>query len=294
MQRRERPQLLQNTRQVFKHVAGNGDPRKQPHRRLFCHVMPRVRIVHWKAAEAGPLIEACRAGGVEVEYQDGDFPAQAKAIRENPPDALVVDLICRPAYGREAGIAFRRSKYARYIPLIFVDGDPEKVDDVRRPLPDAAYTTRKKLCAKIRAACAKPVRDPVVPEGFEERYGTRTVAQKLGIRERFTVGVFDAPRDYVSALGVLPEGVQLVEDPDEMTPVTLWFVRDPRACQAGMRGMAARAGRTKLWVVWRKKSTNGLTQYMVRDTALEAGLVDYKICAVNEQWSGMAFARRKS
>jgi hypothetical protein len=33
---------------------------------------------------------------------------------------------------------------------------------------------------------------------------------------------------------------------------------------------------------------------MVRDTALEAGLVDYKICAVNEQWSGMAFARRKS
>jgi hypothetical protein len=38
----------------------------------------------------------------------------------------------------------------------------------------------------------------------------------------------------------------------------------------------------------------GLTDRRVREAAIEAGLVDYKICAVNEQWSAMAFARRKS
>ena len=53
------------------------------------------------------------------------------------------------------------------------------------------------------------------------------------------------------------------------------------------------ADRTKLWIVWRKGSTDGLTSNLVREAANEAGLVDYKICAVDAQWSGMVFARRK-
>ena len=109
-----------------------------------------------------------------------------------------------------------------------------------------------------------------------------------------TVAVIDAPRDYAAALGELPADVELVEDPSAVHAVTLWFVRDPRVYQAGLRRMQAIADRTRLWVVWRKGSTNGLTQYVVRESAIEAGLVDYKICAVNEQWSAMAFARRKS
>ncbi|HWF11559.1 MAG TPA: hypothetical protein VG297_23990 [Bryobacteraceae bacterium] len=255
--------------------------------------MPRVRIIHWKAKEAAELIGACRACGCEVEYLDADFPAQAQAIRANPPDALVIDLTCRPAQGRGAASAFRQSKYARHIPLIFVGGEPEKIAAVRERLPDATYATSKQLCAKVRAACAKPVVNPVIPPDLTETYKTRTVAQKLGIKAASTVAVIDAPRDYTSALGVLPEDVDLLEDPDSVHPVTLWFVRDPRIYQAGMHRMQALAGRTKLWVVWRKNSTNGLTQYVVRDTALDAGLVDYKICALHQDWSGMAFARRK-
>jgi hypothetical protein len=256
--------------------------------------MPRIRIIHWKATEAAPLVDACRTCGFEVEYTDADFPVQVKAVRANPPDALVIDLTCRPAFSREVAIAFRRTKYARHIPLVFVDGEPEKVASVRERLPDATYCARKQICAKVKAACAKPVKDPVIPAGVMERYGTRPVAQKLGIREGSAVAVFDPPRDYVAVLGALPEGAELVEDPESVCPVTLWFVRDPRACQAGMRRMQALADRTKLWVVWRKNSTNGLTQYVVRDTALDAGLVDYKICAVNQEWSAMAFARRKT
>jgi CheY-like chemotaxis protein len=256
--------------------------------------MARVRIVHWKAPEAGPLVEACRACGFEVEYDDGKFGELAKMIREKPPDALVIDLTFLPSHGREVAISLRRTKYARDIPLVFVDGAREKVDAVRGLLPDATFTSRRQLRAAVKSACAKRVANPVVPPGVMERYGSRTVAQKLGIKAGTTVGVIDAPRDYGAALGALPADVEIMEDPPSAQAVTLWFVRDPRVYRAGMRRMRAIADRTKLWVVWRKGSTNGLTQYVVRESAIEAGLVDYKICAVNEQWSAMALARRKS
>ena len=57
--------------------------------------------------------------------------------------------------------------------------------------------------------------------------------------------------------------------------------------------MSKIADRTKLWVVWRKGSADGLTSNLIREAANEAGLVDYKICAVDAQWSGMVFARGK-
>jgi hypothetical protein len=259
--------------------------------------MPRVRIVHWKAPQAGPLIEACRGCGFEVEYDDVRFGDLAKLIRAKAPDALVIDLSCLPSHGRDTAIAFRQTNYARHIPVVFVDGDPAKVEAIRRVLPDAAFTAsapRKQLCARIGSACLKRVEHPVIPPGVMASYGSRTVAQKLGIKEGSTVAVIDAPRDYAAALGALPENVELAEDPAAVHAVTLWFVRDPRVYRAGLRRFQAIADRTRLWIVWRKGSTNGLTQYLVREAALEAGLVDYKICAVNEQWSAMAFARRKS
>ncbi|HEX4133518.1 MAG TPA: hypothetical protein VHY84_02755 [Bryobacteraceae bacterium] len=256
--------------------------------------MPRVRIVHWKPEQAGTLIEACRACGFEVEYEDVRGNVIMKQIRANPPDAIVIDLTCRPSHGREVAVYLRNTKYARHIPLIFVDGEPEKVEIVRRLLPDAVFTARRRVCAAVKSACAKPVAAPARPPGIMERYGSRTVAQKLGIKEGSTVAVIDAPRDYVAALGELPANVEIVEDPYSPQSVTLWFVRDARAYQAAMRGMRTIAAQSKLWVVWRKGVPGGLTDRLVRAAAVDAGLVDYKICALNEQWSAMAFARRKS
>jgi hypothetical protein len=255
--------------------------------------MACVRIVHWKALEAGPLIEACRACGLEVEFDDVNGGVLARLIRSKPPDALAIDLTRLPSHGRDVAIYLRRTKYARHIPLIFVDGDPGKVEAIRRELPDATFTARGRLCAAIKSACAKRVADPVLPPGVMERYGSRTVAQKLGIKESSRVAVIDAPRDYAAALGELPAQVELLEDPDSVQDLTLWFVRDIREYQAGLGRMRTIAHRTKLWIVWRK-GLGVLTDKLIREAANEAGLVDYKICAVNQQWSAMAFARRKS
>jgi CheY-like chemotaxis protein len=264
--------------------------------------MARVRIVHWKMLEAAPLIEACRACGFEVEYDDVAYPALAKLIREKPPDALLIDLTVLPSHGRDIALHLRRTKYTRHIPLVFVDGAPEKVEAIRLQLPDAVFTTsaaRKQLCSRIRSACANRIAEPVIPPSPMERYGSRTAAQKLGIKENATVALIDPPRDYAAALGELPAGAELLEDPDPVQTVTLWFVRDPRVYQAEVHRMREIANRTKLWVVWRKGSAgkdkgSGLTDKLIRQAANEAGLVDYKICAVNEQWSAMAFARRKA
>ena len=76
-------------------------------------------------------------------------------------------------------------------------------------------------------------------------------------------------------------------------PVTLWFIRDPREYQDGLRRMRGLAGKTKLWIAWPKGVKNGLKSNVVREIAIEAGLVDYKICALGERWSGMVFALKR-
>jgi len=255
--------------------------------------VPRVRIIHWKAPLAGPLIETVRAGGHEAVFDAVRGNEITKLIRGNPPDALVFDLNCLPSHSRELAVYLRGTKYARHIPMIFVDGEAEKVEKVRALMPDATYTTIRRVGAAIKKACAKPLRDPVRPPGMEERYKARTLAEKLGIRVGSTVALMDPPRDYATALGELPADAELFEEPEEVQAITLWFVRDPSALQMGVRGMRALATKTKLWIVWRK-GTGALTDRLVREMANGADLVDYKICAVNAQWSAMAFARRKS
>ena len=101
----------------------------------------RIRVFHWRPEESGPLIAICQANGFEVEYAPGPFPAVARAIRQSPPDAIVINLSRLPSHGRETAIAVRHARYSRYIPLLFVGGVPEKVEAIRRQLPDVPYTS---------------------------------------------------------------------------------------------------------------------------------------------------------
>src|SRR5579871_1687389 len=165
--------------------------------------MPRVRIFHWKAAEAGPLLKALRQAGYEIDYDES--PASYRAARLNPPDIFVIDMTRLPAAGREVAIAMRGLKKTRMIPVVFVDGEPEKVEATRRLLPDATYTTRAKVRSAVKAALAKIPDHPIVPVPMMQRYAGRSVAQKLGIRKNARVAVIDPPPNYLAALGALPE-----------------------------------------------------------------------------------------
>jgi hypothetical protein len=63
--------------------------------------------------------------------------------------------------------------------------------------------------------------------------------------------------------------------------------------------MKARAAETKLWILWPKQKPKAsaaaaINQQLIRETAIAVGLVDYKVCAVNDTWSALAFALKKN
>jgi CheY-like chemotaxis protein len=259
--------------------------------------MPRIRIIHWQPPEAQKLVETLRSAGHQVEY-DGKFvfPASLQAWRRSPPDAFVIDISRMPSRGREVAIALRGSKPTWQRPIVFVDGLPEKVEAIRKWLPDATYTSNTRIKSAVRHALAHPPEEPVRPAQMMERFGGRTSAQKLGIREGSTVAVIDPPRDYAKVIGQIPSGVTFQETEEEASNVTLWFVHDPETYLDGLPAMRSIAGKTKLWVLWRKQAAGGsagITQNFLRQAAIAVGLVDYKICSVNQTWSGLAFGRKK-
>lgn len=257
--------------------------------------MARVRLFHWKAQEAKPFLEALRAAGHRVAYDEKIGPGIFPKIRASPPEVFVIALTRLPSHGREVATFLRGSKSTRYVPIVFADGEPEKVAAIRRQIPDAVYTSFNHLGAAVHQALAKAPAAPVVPPQMMERYKARTAAQKLGIGKDTTVGLLDAPRDYAAVLGPMPEGVSFVEGGGRDCTVSLWFVSDGGVYQSGLARASRLAARTKLWILWRKgNKASGITQSYLRETGNAVGLVDYKICAVNARWSAMAFTRRKA
>jgi hypothetical protein len=254
--------------------------------------MPRVRLFHWKAAEAAGLIATLKAAGYTVEYEEALTRDTFREARESPPDAFVVDLTLRPSHGREVAVALRGSKKSRHVPIVFVDGEPQKVEGVRRLIPDAVYTSRARLAGALGRA--KPLANPFVPTQMMDRYAGRTTAQKMGIGKDARVAVVDPPSGYAKAIGALPEGAVFEEDDCEDCKVTIWFVHDFAGFQAALPRMRRVASLSRLWILWRKGKQDGLDGNVIRQGGIEVGLVDYKICSVNQTWSGMVFAVKKS
>jgi hypothetical protein len=255
--------------------------------------MARVRVFHWKAAEAGPLLDKLRACGYETEYDERVDYAILPALKRSPPAAVVIDLSRLPSHGREVATALRGSKATRLIPIVFVDGLPEKVEAIRRHLPDAVYTSLGRLASALKQAIAKAPVEPVVPAQMMERYAGKTACAKLGIGAGTRVAVVDPPANYVAVIGEAPANVQFEEE--GRCPLTLWFVHDLDGWRSALPRIRVVAGRGKLWILWRKQAAgkrSGVTQQMIREEAAAVGLVDYKICSVNETWSAMLFARR--
>jgi CheY-like chemotaxis protein len=255
--------------------------------------MARLRFLHWKPVEAAPKIQLLRKAGHEVLYEEKPTPA---SIKLGDPQALLIDLSRMPSHGREIAVHHRGRKSTRHIPIVFVDGDSEKVAQIRKLIPDAFYATWDSILSVIPQALSRAPAEPVVPPQMMTRYGDRTVAQKLGIKAGSAVTVIDPPRNYAGLLGELPEGVQFNENERGPGAITLWFVRDAAGYQQSILKRRSLARKSKLWIVWPKGEAGkraGITQNVVRETALAVALVDYKICAINDAWSAIVFAPGK-
>ena len=96
---------------------------------------------------------------------------------------------------------------------------------------------------------------------------------------------------------MLPEGVEFDEQNWTGCTVTIWFVQEPDAYLAAIPQMRRAAAASKLWVAWPKKTARKkslLNENLIRDVAIESGLVDYKVCSVNETWSGLCLAVKRA
>ena len=259
-------------------------------------VARRVCLVHWNAAESKQRAERLERAGyhvVTVESNGAGF----RSLIEDPPEAMVIDMSRIPSHGRDVALMMRQRKSTRRLPLVFVDGDPEKMGRVRQLLPDAVYTSWASIDASLKRAIAHPPAEPVVPASALAGYSGTPLPKKLGIKPGSTVALAGAPPGFPATLGELPDKARLVRGANRRSDLIVWFVRTDAELSRGIGAMAARTPAGGIWIAWPKKASSmaaDVAQAQVRQAGLAAGLVDYKICAIDATWSGLKFARRSS
>ena len=127
-------------------------------------------------------------------------------------------------------------------------------------------------------------------------YSGTPLVKKLGIKPRTTVAVIGAPSDFRGQLAGLPEGVRLTSRAGTAADLVICFVRSRQELETRVAPMAAMM-LSGLWFAWPKKASGirtDLTEDAIRGVGLAHGLVDYKVCAIDDVWSGLKFARRKT
>jgi hypothetical protein len=124
-------------------------------------------------------------------------------------------------------------------------------------------------------------------------YTSKPVAQKLGIKPGFCIFVDGAPSAYGAMVGPLPAEVTIKAEPKpSLDMVHLFATRTTGLVAKLRRYRKAIAPNGMIWVSWPKKSSgveSDLSDVVVRDTALPLGLVDIKVCAIDDIWSGLKF-----
>jgi CheY-like chemotaxis protein len=258
--------------------------------------MSRVILIHWNAAEAKERAERLRRAGWKVNFPTGQGAAAFRAIRDDPPDAFVIDLTRIPSQGQAAATMLRQQKATRLVPIVFVGGDPEKVARVREYLPDAVYTQWDRIRDGLQRAIKHPPKDPLVP-GTMDAYSGTPLPKKLGIQAGLVVALLGAPVGFERKLGAVRKDIRIKTQARGSADVILLFAKTradlDRRLPAATRAMAEGGS---LWIAWPKKASgvaSDLTQREVQALGLGAGLIDYKIAAIDETWSGLRFARHR-
>jgi len=257
--------------------------------------MARVHLIHWHDGEARAHIDQLTALGYRAEGGRPVGPASLKALRDDPPDVCVIDLSRLPSHGRDVALGLRQSKATRRVPLLFLEGDPQKVARLRRLLPDAVYATWRGVRGALARALARPVRDPIVPASTLAGYSGTPLPKKLGIKAGATIALVGAPEDFERTLGELPVGATLRRGSRGGPALAIWFLRTRAHLARAVPGIVAHAATGPVWIAWPKQGSPlaaDLTQPAVREAGLAAGLVDYKVCAIDTDWSGLLFRMR--
>jgi hypothetical protein len=127
-------------------------------------------------------------------------------------------------------------------------------------------------------------------------YSRRSLSEKLGIKPGMRVTALGAPPDYTSLLGTLPKGVTLHSRHPTSADFIHRFAQERKDLATDLpRLVRALTDKGALWISWPKHASGvhtDLNENIVRELGLAEGLVDVKVCAVDQVWSGLKFVRR--
>ena len=127
-------------------------------------------------------------------------------------------------------------------------------------------------------------------------YSGTPLVKKLGIKSGQRLAIINAPDGYGDTLRTLPDGLETVSPSEGPLDFIQLFTVSRARLEAEfprLRDTLAQAG--MLWVSWPKRSSDvdtDLSDNVVREVGLGYGLVDVKVCAVDQTWSGLKFVRR--
>ncbi len=127
-------------------------------------------------------------------------------------------------------------------------------------------------------------------------YSGTPLVKKLGIKPGQRIALLGCPKAYRKMLGALPENVQC----GEQLVAQLDFIQSFVTQRAELKQRFKEAKRClakngALWISWPKKASGmptDLNENSIREIGLGLGLVDVKVCAVDETWSGLKFVYR--
>lgn len=127
-------------------------------------------------------------------------------------------------------------------------------------------------------------------------YSGTPLPKKLGIKDGFNVRLIDAPSDVVTELQSSLNKCASPEDGKTPLDFAMLFTKSSTALKREFPRIAKNlTAAGMLWISWPKKTSGvptDLNENIVRDIGLAAGLVDVKVCAVTDVWSGLKFVRR--
>ena len=127
-------------------------------------------------------------------------------------------------------------------------------------------------------------------------YSGTPLPKKLGLKEKQRVALINEPASFQKQLGKLPDDTVIVEKLSAPLDLVVLFVDREKLLAKQFPALAKKlSSNGMIWVAWPKKSSGvptDLTFNNVQRIGLDCGLVDVKICAVDEVWSGLKFVIR--
>jgi hypothetical protein len=261
-----------------------------------------LRLICWNEADASARATTLQRAGYRVIADPPQNPGgMVRYFRELAPDVVVIDLDRLPSHGRELGLSLRASKGTSHLPLVFAGGVPAKIELVRCAIPDAIFTPwNNGIAAAIEHAIVQPDPPRLLSRELPKDTSAGSLERKLDIKPQVRFAIVAVNRNDSAWLDELltsiPEGAIHQRRIDATTTLALFPVATRRDLMRALEQVrASLPPKASLWIVHPKQTSPlaaDFNQDDVREAGLAHGFVDYKVCAVDKEWSALKFARR--